>query len=109
MKSAINKLRVGEDDDGNPIQSTHPPRKRVTKRAGTANQSYRALGIEGTSDAEDGGFGDEMQGLRSGSDLDSDEDKRMTNEEVFNVYAGSIVAHAVLLPACQCLTTKDSG
>ena len=33
MSSPIEKL--GEDDDGQPMQSTHPPRKRATNRVNT--------------------------------------------------------------------------
>ena len=85
MRSAINKL--GEDDDGQPIQSTGPTWKCATKCVGSANW-YSALDVEETSDAEDGDFSDEMPGLLSNSDSepDSDEDKQIMNEEVFQMY-----------------------
>jgi hypothetical protein len=79
MSSAIEKL--GEDDDGQTIQSTCPSCKCPAKRISTANQ-YSALEIEETS--EDSDFSDEIPGLRSDSDSesDSDRDEQMTNEEV---------------------------
>ena len=105
MNSAIEKL--GEDDDGQPMQSTRPPRKCAKRPASTANQ-YSALDIEEASDADDHDFSDEIPALQSGSDSesDSDADEQMTNEEVFsNAYTCSIIAHAIFfsssLPFCR--------
>jgi hypothetical protein len=106
MSSAIKKL--GEDDDGQPMQATRP-RKRTTKRVSTPNK-YSTLDIEETS--EDSDFSDEVPGLQSCSDSDSDSgrDEQMTNEEVFrNIYASSINTYTVLFLARRRLTTKDSS
>lgn len=82
MSSAI--ARLGEDDNGKPDKSTRPRRNGVTKK----NQ-YSTLNVEEPSDAEDSDFGDKMVGLQSASDsdseLDSDKDRQMTNEEVRTV------------------------
>ena len=53
MSSAIKKL--GEDDDGQPMQATHP-HKRTAKRVSTPNK-YSTLDIEETS-GEDSDFSD---------------------------------------------------
>jgi len=107
MSSAIKKL--GEDDDGQPMQATRP-RKRTAKRVSTPNK-YSTLDIEETS-GEDSDFSDEVPGLQScsDSDSDSDRDEQMTNEEVFrNIYASAINTYTVLFLARQRLTTKDSS
>jgi len=82
MSSAI--ARLGEDGNGKPDKSTRPRRNGVTKK----NQ-YSTLNVEEPSDAEDSDFGDKMVGLQSASDsdseLDSDKDRQMTNEEVRTV------------------------
>ena len=84
MSSAIEKL--SEDNDGQPIELTHL-HKRAPKRIGTANR-YNTLDVEEASDVDDSDFTDEMPDLQSVSDseLDSDNDEQMTNEEVFQYY-----------------------
>ena len=96
MSSAIEKL--GEDDDGRPKQLTRPSRKRAAKRVSTGNK-YNALDVEEASDAEDSDFTDELPALQTGSDSesDSDADKQMTNEEVFQMY---IQAPSLLMLYC---------
>jgi hypothetical protein len=81
MSSAIQKL--AEDDDGQPMQTAHS-HKRTAKRVasvGTVNK-YSTLDIGETSGSD---FSDEVPGLQSCSDSesDSDRDEQMTNEEVF--------------------------
>jgi hypothetical protein len=99
MNTAIKKL--GEDDDGQPMQVTRL-RKRTAKHVGTPNK-YSTLDIEETS-GEDSDFSDEVPGLQScsDSDSDSDRDEQMSNEEVFqNIYASSINTYTTIssLPA----------
>jgi hypothetical protein len=80
MSSTI--TRLSEDDNGKLAKLTHP-RKNATKHVDTENP-YSALNIEESLDAEDSDFGDKMLGLQSASnsELDSNKDKQMTNEEV---------------------------
>ena len=77
---------------------THPSRKRATKCVSTGNK-YSALDVEEASDAEDSDFTDELPALQTGSDSesDSDTDKQMTNEEVFQMY---IQAPSLLMLYC---------
>jgi len=80
------------------MQSTSPSHKHATKCISTANK-YSTLDVEETS-GEDSDLSDEIPGLQSCSDSESDSnrDKQMTNEEVVqNIYASSIVAHANVL------------
>jgi len=107
MSSAI--ARLGEDDNGEPAKLTRP-RRSATKHVGTENQ-YSALNIEESSDAEDSDFSDEMPGLQSASDSESnsDKDKQMTNEEVLPHIYAAIISHPVLFPAFQHPTTQNSG
>ena len=108
MNSAIEKL--GEDDDGEPMQSSRAPHKRAVKSI-TANQ-YSALDIEEASDEDDSDFNDEIPVLQSGSDSESDgdADEQLTNEEVFsNAHASFIIAHSILFLVCCHFATKDGG
>ena len=80
MSSTIKKL--SEDDNGQPMQVACPC-KCTAKHVGTPNK-YSTLDIEETP-GEDSNFSDEVPGLQSCSDSDSDSnrDKQVTNKEVF--------------------------
>jgi hypothetical protein len=80
MSSAI--ARLGEDDNGKPEKSTRPT-PRSLRNGVTKKNQYSTLNVEESTDAEDSDFGDQMVGLQSASNSDSElEDRQMTNEEV---------------------------
>ena len=108
INSTIEKL--GEDDDREPIQSSHALCKCAVKSI-TGNQ-YSTFDIEEASDADDNDFSDKISVLQSGSnsESDGDADEQLTNKEVFsNAHASFIITHSILFPACCHFAVKDGG